>query len=44
LRPARARWLRGVLPFRLLLGEASPHSLRTGTWGEAQTLLQGDRG
>ncbi|HKF64141.1 MAG TPA: pyridoxamine 5'-phosphate oxidase family protein [Dongiaceae bacterium] len=44
LRPARARWLRGVLPFRLVLGEASPHSLRTGTWREAQTLLQGDRG
>ena len=44
LRPARARWLRGVLPFRLLLGEASPHSLRTGTWSEAQTLLQADRG
>ena len=43
LRPARARWLRGVLPFRLVLGDASPQSLRTGTWREAQALLQGDR-
>jgi predicted pyridoxine 5'-phosphate oxidase superfamily flavin-nucleotide-binding protein len=44
LRPARARWLRGVLPFRLVLDEVSPQSLMTGTWREAQTLLPGDRG
>jgi predicted pyridoxine 5'-phosphate oxidase superfamily flavin-nucleotide-binding protein len=44
LRPARARWLRRALPFRLALDELSPQSLRTGSWEEARAMLEGDRG
>jgi uncharacterized protein len=44
VRPSGARWLRGALPFRFVLDEVSPQSLRTGTWREAQALLRSDRG